>query len=98
MRRDERASKGREREVVDLAEATRILGTSKPTLYRWLRAGRIKGFKAGGQWRFYRDDLIKFLEYDEPLAVQIDLPEVEKAIAFLERRLSERKAKEEAEP
>jgi len=84
-----------EREVVDLAEATRILGTSKPTLYRWLRAGRIRGFKAGGQWRFYRDDLIKFLEYDEPLAVQIDLPEVEKAIAFLERRLSERKAKEE---
>ena len=87
-----------EREVVDLGEATRILGTSKPTLYRWLRAGRIRGFKAGGQWRFYRDDLIKFLEYDEPLAVQIDLPEVEKAIAFLERRLSERKAKEEAEP
>jgi excisionase family DNA binding protein len=84
-----------EREVVDLAEATRILGTSKPTLYRWLRAGRLRGFKAGGQWRFYRDDLIKFLEYDEPLAVHIDLPEVEKAIAFLEQRLSKRTAKEE---
>ena len=95
MRRQRKPTKADEREVVDLAEATRILGTSKPTLYRWLRAGRIRGFKAGGQWRFYRDDLIKFLEYDEPLAVQIDLPEVEKAIAFLERRLSKRKAKEE---
>lgn len=48
--------------VVSLEEATRLLGISKPTLYRWLDEGRIKGMKAGRQWRFYEKDVRAVLE------------------------------------
>ncbi len=53
-------------EVLDLTAAAAFLKVSKPTFYRWLAQDRIRGFKAGTQWRFYRKDLEKFLEIEEP--------------------------------
>lgn len=48
-----------------------MLRTTRPTFYRWLRAGRLKGTKAGRQWRFRREDIERFLQGQEP---EIDLP------------------------
>ena len=58
-------------ELVDMAEAIRILKTTRPTFYRWLRAGKIKGMKLGRQWRFTREDLDRFLKGEPP---RVDLP------------------------
>lgn len=49
-------------ELLGLEEAARFLGTSRPTLYRWLGQGEINGLKAGKQWRFRKADLVAFLE------------------------------------
>jgi len=57
-------------EVLDLTAAAAFLKVSKPTFYRWLAQDRIKGFKAGTQWRFYRKDLQKFLETEEPVELR----------------------------
>lgn len=57
-------------ELVDMPEAIRHLKTTRPTFYRWLRAGKLKGMKVGRQWRFYRQDLDRFLKGQEP---QIEL-------------------------
>ena len=57
-------------QVLDLSAAAAFLKVSKPTFYRWLAQDRIKGFKAGAQWRFYRNDLQKFLEIEEPTELQ----------------------------
>ncbi len=59
-------------EVLDLKSAADFLKVSKPTFYRWLAQGRIKGHKAGNQWRFYRADLESFLRAEEPSALQVD--------------------------
>jgi len=59
-----------EDEVLDLTAAAAFLKVSKPTFYRWLAQERIKGFKAGTQWRFYRKDLQKFLETEEPVELR----------------------------
>ena len=40
--------------------------TTRPTFYRWLRSGRLKGMKVGRQWRFRREDLDRFLAGKEP--------------------------------
>ncbi len=53
-------------EVLDLTAAAAFLKVSKPTFYRWLAQEKIKGFKAGTQWRFYRRDLEQFLQAEEP--------------------------------
>ncbi len=45
-----------------MAHAAGILGTTRSTFYRWLRAGKIKGMKVGRQWRFYKEDIERFLE------------------------------------
>ena len=45
------------RELLDMAQAIEMLRTTRPTFYRWLRAGKIKGMKVGRQWRFYREDV-----------------------------------------
>ena len=58
-------------EIVDMKEAIRILRTTRPTFYRWLRSGKVKGMKVGRQWRFYRGDLERFLKGEPP---RVDLP------------------------
>ena len=49
-------------DIVELEEAQALLKTTRSTLYRWIRQGRLRGMKAGRQWRFRREDLRRFLE------------------------------------
>ena len=53
-------------EIIDLQEALDILGVSRTTFYRWMKEEKIRGRKAGGQWRFYRDDIYRILEEPHP--------------------------------
>ena len=53
-------------ELIDMDQAIEILKTSRPTFYRWLRTGKVKGMKLGRQWRFYREDIERFLRGEEP--------------------------------
>lgn len=48
--------------ILDFQGAVNLLGISKPTLYKWLSDGRVKGFKVGGKWRFYREYLLNYIE------------------------------------
>jgi len=65
-------SKGLEgkEQLMDMDEAIAHLKTTRPTFYRWLRSGKLKGMKVGRQWRFYKADLDRFLTGQAP---QIDL-------------------------
>lgn len=56
--------------LLDMAQAIAMLKTTRPTFYRWLRAGRLKGAKVGRQWRFNQEDIDRFLKGQGP---QIDL-------------------------
>ena len=53
-------------ELLDMDQAIALLKTTRPTFYRWLRAGKIKGMKAGRQWRFYRTDVERFIKGQQP--------------------------------
>lgn len=59
------------REIIDMEEAIKRLKTTRPTFYRWLRSGRLKGMKVGRQWRFYADDIERFLQGEGP---RVDTP------------------------
>jgi excisionase family DNA binding protein len=43
-------------------EVARRLNVSLVTVGRWLREGKLKGVKAGRQWRVRENDLQKFLK------------------------------------
>lgn len=58
-------------ELLSMEEAIERLRTTRPTFYRWLRSGRIKGLKVGRQWRFYAADVDRFLQGEAP---RVDLP------------------------
>ncbi len=60
-----------DRELLDMAQAIEMLKTTRPTFYRWLRSGKLTGMKVGRQWRFYREDIERFLRGQSP---RIDLP------------------------
>lgn len=51
-----------ESDLLPMEEAARVLGVSKPTLYRLVSQGTVRGLKAGKQWRFRREDLTAYLE------------------------------------
>lgn len=51
-----------DKELLNLDEAARFLGISRPTIYRLLGQGELKGLKAGRQWRFRLPDLTAYLE------------------------------------
>jgi excisionase family DNA binding protein len=75
-------------DYVDLPEALEMLGTSRPTLYRWLRDGRVQGYRVGRQWRFARADLERFVRgaADDPLG-----RDLRDAIAFFRERAARRR-------
>ena len=74
-------------ELVDMEEAIELLKTTRPTFYRWLRSGRLKGMKLGRQWRFYREDIDRFLK---GLSPRVDLPaDIRPIIEALEARLKD---------
>ena len=74
-------------ELLDMNQAVEMLKISRPTFYRWLRAGKIKGMKLGRQWRFYREDIERFLAGQEP---RIDLPaDISPLIETLRKRLTD---------
>ncbi len=81
------------KELLSLDEAVKFLGTSKPTLYRLLGQGEIKGLKVGRQWRFRKTDLVAYMERGPALATPATAPsdvpreDLEKALAFLNREL-----------
>ena len=55
-----------EDDIVSMEQAIDLLKTTRPTFYRWLRSGKIKGMKVGRQWRFYRSDIDRFMKGEEP--------------------------------
>jgi excisionase family DNA binding protein len=73
------------RELLDMDQAIKLLNTSRPTFYRWLRGGQIKGVKLGRQWRFYREDVERFLKGQGP---RVELPaDIKPLIKTLQERL-----------
>ena len=73
--------------LLDLPEAVELLRTTRPTFYRWLRAGKLKGMKVGRQWRFERSEIYRFLAGQPP---RIELPtDIQPFIATLLQRLKE---------
>ena len=78
--------------LLTMPEAIELLKTTRPTFYRWVRAGRIKARKVGRQWRFQQEDLDRFIQGDAP---SIELPV---SIAPLIRALREKMGKTGALP
>src|ERR1051326_374729 len=71
--------------LLDMEQAIQALKTTRPTFYRWLRSGKLKGMKVGRQWRFYLEDIERFLKGQGP---RIDLPVgVDPLIEVLEERV-----------
>jgi len=54
-------------DLLDMNQAVALLRTSRPTVLRWLRAGKIQGVKAGRQWRFPERQSNRFLKGQEPI-------------------------------
>lgn len=51
-----------EQELLSLEDAAEFLCVSKSTMYRLLDQGKLRGMKAGKQWRFRKDDLLGYMQ------------------------------------
>ena len=76
-------------DILNIDEAAAFLKTSKPTFYRWLGKGKIKGFKAGREWRFYRSDLVEFLESSDQETEALKR-ELRRLIEFFDNRIKKK--------
>lgn len=54
-----------QKSLMDFKEAKGYLKISRATLYRLLHGSKIPASKVGGQWRFRRERLNKWLEEQE---------------------------------
>lgn len=80
--------------LIDMEQAIELLNTSRPTLYRWLRSGQLAGLKVGRQWRFYREDIDRFVSGQGP---RIELrTDIAPLIDDLRQRLAKLGGKEPA--
>ncbi|MHC4598221.1 MAG: ATPase, T2SS/T4P/T4SS family [Planctomycetota bacterium] len=77
---------GESKGLLDMDQAIARLKTTRPTFYRWLRSGKVKGMKVGRQWRFYRHEIDRFLKGEEP---KIELTaDIRPLLKTLEERLT----------
>jgi len=51
--------------LMDFNDTKKYLNTSRATLYRLIHTKKIPAFKMGGQWRFKKERLDKWLEAHE---------------------------------
>lgn len=51
-----------EKQVLTSSEAAQFLKVSQKSLYRWLRNGEIPHQKVGGQYRFLKSELARWLK------------------------------------
>lgn len=47
--------------IYGLDELAEALGITRRTLYNYLKNGRLKGVKIGGEWRITEENLVRFL-------------------------------------
>jgi len=52
-------------DVVTLQQLAEFLQVSEQTVRRFVKAGKIKAFKLGKDWRFYKTDIEKWIEESE---------------------------------
>ena len=48
--------------LLDFKQIKKYLKVSRATMYRLVKDKKIPGFKVGGQWRFRKDRIEKWLE------------------------------------
>jgi len=74
-------------ELLTMDQAVEILKTTRPTFYRWVRSGKVRGMKVGRQWRFDRREIDRFLRGQEPrIEVRGDIKSL---LATLRRKVEE---------
>lgn len=49
-------------DILTLKETAEYLRVSGQTVYNMIRDGRIKAYKVGREWKFFRSDIMAYLE------------------------------------
>ncbi len=50
-------------EILNVKQVREILDLSERTIFRLISKGKLKGFKAGREWRFEQKDIDAFIEH-----------------------------------
>ena len=50
------------KEIMDVKEVQERLHVSERTIFRMIKSGDLKGFKAGREWRFEESDIENFIK------------------------------------
>jgi len=61
-------------ELMSLEAAADFLCVSKSTMYRLLDQGKLRGMKAGKQWRFRKEDLLAYMQRDPAALALANIP------------------------
>jgi len=72
---------GQHKDVMTLREASKYLGVSPDTLYKYLSERRIPAFKLGNRWRFKKDLLDRWMEKVSERVLEVKTTRVEKTTA-----------------
>jgi len=56
--------------ILDIKQIQELLHLSERTVFRLIKSGELKGFKAGREWRFEEADVGDFIQRQKEKAVQ----------------------------
>lgn len=61
-----------EQETYTTEELANLLGVTTRTIRNYLREGKIKGYKIGGKWQFYKQDIEEYIQGQKSELMDID--------------------------
>lgn len=51
--------------LLKIGEVARYLQVRRPTIYRWVREGRIPALRVGTRWRFRKEDIDQWVTIED---------------------------------
>lgn len=54
-------------QLLKVGEVARYLQVRRPTIYQWIRDGRIPALRVGTRWRFRKEDINRWMEMESAL-------------------------------
>ena len=51
-------------QLLKVGDIARYLQVRRPTVYQWIRDGRIPALRVGTRWRFRKEDIDKWMEME----------------------------------
>jgi excisionase family DNA binding protein len=76
-------------DAIGIAAAAQLLGVAPCSVWRWMNAGRLRGWRVGHRWKLSRGEVLSLISCNGPRPEVVERADRERELAEVDRVLRE---------